>query len=162
MLLNIKCDAITSVHIHLEYDDRTRKDRFLEHGDIVDIDFAQNGLRRSIEGKIIKISCKGPEQKGWYILVDGSDNFINNTARIPIMSILDCEVIKRARDVVHIETVKGEGNIRALRIIDDKLEFTKDGHNWLSVKIDESNIIKPSESDEEEEKENNEETQEPI
>lgn len=145
MLLNIKCDAITSIHIHLEYDDRTRKDRFLEYGDIVDIDFAQNGLRKSIVGKIIKISCRGPEQKGWYIIVDGSDDFANNMLRIPIMSILDCEIIKKARDVVHIETVKGEGNIRALRIIDDKLEFTLDGNNWLPVKINESDIIKDDE-----------------
>lgn len=145
MLMNITCDAVTSVAVHLTFDDGSTKHRLIANGDLVDIEYNGNGLRRHVEGKVLKVSAVGTDTKGWYIIVDASDDFDSNQHRISVMSILDCEIIRKASTLKFVQTPLGAEGVPYLRIIDGRLQYSKDGQKWESIHIDDRDIIKDEE-----------------
>ena len=96
MLMDIKCSAVTSIAVHLEFDDGHKKDRVIALGDLIEVEYNANGLRKKAEGKVINISTIGADPKQWYIILDGSDDFDSNKVRFSPMSILNVDIIRKA------------------------------------------------------------------
>lgn len=141
MLMNINCSAVTSVAVHLKFDDNTCKDRIIAKDDLIEVDFNHNGVRKHVIGKVIKISTATTDPKGWFIIVDGSDDFEANQFRFCPMNILDVEILRRAGENVYIETPRDNTGIYSLRIIKGRLQYSKDGVNWSPVKYDRRDMI---------------------
>lgn len=133
MVMDVKCSAVTSIQVVVTFDDGTKKDRLIAIGDIVDIEYNSNGLRKAIEGKVLKISAVGADPKAWYIIVDGSDQFGSAQAKFSPLQILDIEIIQKADHSTNITSPLGETNIGYLRTVDNVLQWSKDGYIWNSI-----------------------------
>ena len=147
MLMNIKCSAVTSVEVHLEFDDNSTKDQVISKGDLIDVEYNRNGCRTRFQGKVIKISgTSNADPKSWVIIVDGSGDFESDQARFSPMNILDIEVIQKAECIQYIYTPKDITAIVGLREVKGRLQYTKDGIHWNYFTVDQRNInIKPEE-----------------
>lgn len=145
MLMDIKCSTVASVAVHLTFDDNTVKDLTLAAGDLVYIEFNKNGLRRSVEGKIIKVSCVGSDPKGWYIIVDGSENYDSAQCKISVNNILDCEVIYKNSNINCIQTPKDNTGISFLRVVKGKLQYSNNGTEWHNIDMRDKDFIKDEE-----------------
>lgn len=145
MLMDIKCSAVTSIEVKLTFDNDTSKDVVISNGDLVDVTYNANGLRKRIEGKVIKISAVGTDPKSWYIIVDGSDDFASTKAKFAPTSILDIEVIRKADTLNVVQTVVGEGGVPFIRIKNGRLQWSKDGYDWKPIFIFRRDIIEDQE-----------------
>lgn len=145
MLMDIKCSTVTSIEVHLKFDNNTTKDRIVSKGDLIEVEFNQNGLRKRVEGKVLKISAIGADPKSWYIIVDGSDEFDANQAKFSPMNILDLEIIRKADSIRYVETPTDCTGIMGLRAVKGRLQYTLDGFNWNEVRVDKRCIIKDEE-----------------
>ena len=146
MLLDIKCKAISSVRVHLVFDDQSIKDNLVSIGDLIDVTYNGNGLRKHIIGRVSTISTVGCDPKNWYIIVDGSDDFAKNGAKFSPMNILDLEILRKDSQDTTVKTPLGEFNCQYLRVVKGRLEYSKDGgFSWERIKIDDEDIIEPQE-----------------
>lgn len=137
MLMKVNCEPVVSLKLELLFDDGSVKKCLLEEGDLVDIEYNRNGLRKRIEGKVIRICTTGAVRpEDYYIIVDGSEDFVATQARICPMKILDCVVIFKANEGITIQTPKNETGIPFLRISSENvLQYSRDGINWLDVSL---------------------------
>ncbi|MBR6289365.1 MAG: hypothetical protein IKR19_08520 [Acholeplasmatales bacterium] len=145
MLLDIKCDAVTSVHVHLKFDDEKVKDCVVAIGDLVDVLYNANGVRKHIIGRVVKVSAVGSDPTGWYITVDGSDDFEGKFARFSPMSILDIDILRKATSERIVRTPLGDNAAPFLRVVKGRLQYSKDGFNWKPIKYDDRDVIEPQE-----------------
>ena len=145
MLMNIKCSAMTSIKVNLEFDDNSKKERKISIGDLIDVEFNANGLRKRVEGKVLSISAVGSDPKGWYIIVDGSDDFESKKVRFAPTSILDIEILRKADTVDVVQTPLGMEGVPYLRIIKGRLQYSKDGYRWYPIKFNRRDIIEDAE-----------------
>lgn len=145
MLMNIKCSAMTSIKVNLEFDDNSKKERKISIGDLIDVEFNANGLRKRVEGKVLSISAVGTDPKGWYIIVDGSDDFESKKVRFAPTSILDLEILRKADTVDVVQTPLGEEGVPYLRIVKGRLQYSKDGYRWYPIKFNRRDIIEDAE-----------------
>ena len=143
MLMNIKCKPATSLDLELKFDDNSVKKCQISVGDLVYIEYNKNGCRRRVEGKVLKISTNGTDPKQYYIIIDGSEDFESTQVRICPMNILDCEVIAKASHLNGITTPKDGTGIPFLRQVNGLLEFSRDGKEWLRLKLIPDEPIKP-------------------
>lgn len=134
MLMKNECSVISSVKVKLTFDDATEKERILSTGDLIECEYNANGLRKHIIGKIIKISTVGTDPKGWYLVVDGSDDFGSDKARFSPMSILDVDVLRKADSVELVNTPIDDTGVPYLRIKRGYLQISRDGINWWDVR----------------------------
>lgn len=145
MLMDIKCSAVTSIKVDLTFDNHRRKVRVLGVGDLVSVDYNANGLRKHVDGTIINISATTADPNGWYIIVDGSDDFDSNKVRFSPMSILDVEIIRKADQLNIIKTPIGHEGVPYLRIVKGRLQYSKDGFDWHPIRLDSKDIIEDAE-----------------
>lgn len=145
MLLDIKCDAVTSVHVHLRFDDEKVKDCIVALGDLVDVLYNANGLRKHIIGRVVNISAVGSDPHGWYIVVDGSDDFAGKQARFSPMSILDIDILRKADMEQIIRTPLGDNAVPFLRVVKGHLQYSKDGLNWKPIRFSDRDVIEDQE-----------------
>lgn len=145
MLLDIKCDAVTSVHVHLTFDDDRSKDYIIGCGDLIDCCYNANGLRKHVIGRVVKISAVGNDPAGWYITVDGSDDFEGRFARFSPMNILNVDVLRKADMEKVVRTPLGDNAVPYLREVKGRLQYSKDGVNWKTIRIDDRDIIEDQE-----------------
>jgi len=148
MLVDIKCSAVTSVRVKLAFDDQCKKDCLIAIGDLIDCEYNANGLRKHIIGKVLSISAVGPDPKGWYIIVDGSDDFDGVKARFSPMSILDVDILRKADMETFIETPRDDNAVPFLRIVKGRLQWSKDGYTYHPVRIDARDIVEDIEEQE--------------
>jgi hypothetical protein len=141
MLMKIDCSAATSVELHLLFDDNTTKDCVVSKGDLIEVEYNHNGLRKHAEGKVIKISCNGTDTKAWYIIVDNSCDFDSVLSRILVDNILDIDIIKKYYANNYIETPADKTGINGLRIFKGRLQYTIDGFNWYFVNTNNKNSV---------------------
>lgn len=152
MLMSVKCSAVVSVALRLTFDDDTVKNRVIGVGDIVDITYNDGGLKKTVEGKVLKVSCATEKETGWYIIVDGSTNMETNLAKLCPINILDCEIIYKASDIKAVCTPLSEGTIAQIRVNNGQLQYTTDNYNWNDLKLDYSNLLNVPESSTSEDK----------
>lgn len=145
MTMDVKCSAVTSIKVNLVFDDMSTKEAVIGVGDLVDITYNGNGLRRRIEGKVLKVSAVGADPHAWYIIVDGSDDFDSERARFSPMNILDVEIIRKADTLETVQTVLGIESVPYIRIVRGRLQYSKDGYNWRPIFIDRRDVIEPQE-----------------
>ena len=145
MLMNIKCTAVTSIMVNLLFDDKSTKNALIALGDLIEVEYNANGLRKHAQGKVIKISAVGTDPKGWYIIVDGSDDFDSNKVRFSPASILDVEIIRKADTLNVVQTPIGHEGVPFIRIIKGRLQWSRDGVNWHPINIDQRDIIEEAE-----------------
>ena len=145
MLMNINCSAVTSVKVSLTYDDNSVKESIISVGDLVDVVYNANGLRKHACGKVLVVSATGRDPKSWYIIVDSSDDFDSNKARFSPMSILELEVIAYGNNVDVVNTIKGEYAVPYLREVKGNLQWSKDGINWRPIIVRHRDIIEDQE-----------------
>lgn len=141
MTLEVKCSVIQSIKVNLKFEDGMCKERVIGVGDLIDVDFNCNGIRKSIEGRVVKVYVEGSDARRWYIIVDSSDDFDATQYKFSPMNIIDLEIIKKKDATQYIETTNDFTNIRALRIVHGRLQYTQDGHNWWPINIDPDDII---------------------
>lgn len=140
MLMNVKCSAVTSIAVNLTFDGDT-KDAVVGVGDLVSVEYNSNGLRKSVDGKVLKISAVGVDPKGWYIIVDASDSFDGCTARFSPMSILDISIIRKADTINVVQTPIGCGGVPYIRIVKGRLQWSENGFDWNPISVDKRDII---------------------
>lgn len=145
MLMNIRCSAVTSIKVDLAFDDGSTKERVIGLGDLIDVEYNANGLRKRIEGKVVKISAVGTDPKAWCITVDGSDDFDSEKARFAPTSILDVEIIRKADTLNTVQTPIGYTGVPYLRVMKGRLQYSNDGFNWKPIQIDPRDIIEEAE-----------------
>ena len=141
MLMNIKCSMIPSVRIELSFDDGSSKDNLLSVGDLVDVLYNGNGLRKHIVGVVKAINTPGTDPKGWSILIDGSDDFDSDIARFAPTSILDLDIIRKNGTQKVVNTPIDDTGISAIRINKGRLQYSKNNRDWFNIKIDDRDII---------------------
>ena len=141
MLMDIKCSMVPSIKVNLTFDDGRKKDPTLGVGDLIDLLYNSNGLRKHIVGKIIQINTPGNDPKGWSFIVDGSDDFESEIARLSPMSILDVDIIRKAGSVKYVSTPIDDTGVMGIRINRGRLQYTKDGRTWKNIKIDDIDVI---------------------
>lgn len=141
MLMDIRCSMIPSIKVELTFDDGHRKDPTLGIGDLIDLLYNSNGLRKHIIGRIIQINTPGHDPKGWSLIVDGSDDFDSEIARLSPMSILDVDVIRKDGAYRTVATPIDDTGCDAIRIIKGVLQYTKDGKHWRNIKINDVDVI---------------------
>lgn len=145
MLMDIKCSAVTSIAVRLTYDDNSYKDAVIALNDLIDVEYNANGLRKHACGKVVVVSAVGTDPKGWYIIVDSSDDFGSNKARFSPTSILKLEIITKGDSIDYVRTVKGCYGIPYMRIVKGRLQYSMDGCMWKSISIDQKDIIEDQE-----------------
>lgn len=146
MLMDIKCSAVASVAVKLTFDDHTVKDRLISMDDLVDITYNSSGIIKHIIGKVISISVAGSDQRDWYIIVDGSDDFQAVKSRIGVLSILDCEIIFKASTTERVRTPLGDHGMPYIRIMNGVIQYSQDGGmTWRGVKIHDKDVIEDEE-----------------
>ena len=141
MLMDIKCSMVPSIKVNLTFDDGRKKDPTLGVGDLIDLLYNSNGLRKHIIGKIIQINTPGHDPKGWSFIVDGSDDFESEIARLSPMSILDVDVIRKNGSCRHVATPVDDTGCYAIRVNRGVLQYTKDGKRWHNIKINDIDVI---------------------
>lgn len=151
MLLDINCKAISSVKVRLVFDDETVKCNVISIGDLIDVTYNGNGMRKHIIGRVTSISTVGADPHNWYIIVDGSDDFARYGARFSPMDILDLEIIRKSDQEVIVKSPIGMGGIPYIREIKGRLQYSRDGFEWHYIVIDDENIIEDDSTDNAEE-----------
>lgn len=141
MLMNIHCSTVTSIAVHLEFDDKSKKDVVIGLGDFISVDYNHNGCRKHFEGKVININTTNKDPKGWSIILDGSVCFDSDQARICPMNILDIMILRKADSTKYIETTGDINGVVGIRVVKDRLQYSKDGVTWKNIVIDSSNVI---------------------
>lgn len=141
MLMNVKCSAVTSIRVNLTYDNGAVKDAVIGVGDLIDVVYNANGLRKRACGRVLVVSAVSPDPKAWYIIVDGSDDFDSSKARFSPMSILELEVIAKGDNIDTVRTVKGDMAVPYLRIVKGRLQWSKDGCTWYPINVDKEDIL---------------------
>lgn len=141
MLLNINCTEISSIKVDLSFDDGTVKNRLLAIGDLIDVFYNGNGLRKHIIGRISSISTIGVNPREWYIVMDGSDEFASQKARFSPMNILDCEIIRKDGQDESVKTPLGDHGVPFIRILGQRLQYSRDGYEWHYVKTADEDVI---------------------
>lgn len=142
MLLKNECTQVSSILVKLFFDDETLKIRLISIDDLVDITYNANGIRKRILGRVSNISTVGTEPSNWYIIVDGSDDFASERVRFAPNTILDCEVIRKASMDNFVKTPKDSDHASPyIRVNKGRLQYSTDGIEWNSIKINEEDII---------------------
>ena len=141
MLMDIQCSSEPQIEIRLRFDNQKSKKVIVGKGDLVDVDYNKNGVRRRIEGIVTKISTNGTEARGWCIIIDGSGDFSSEIARISPTNILDIDIIRKANDSVGINSPKGKSEIMSLRVKGSRLQYSQNGYDWFPIVIDRENVI---------------------
>lgn len=134
MTLSVDCSVVASIKVVLTYDVGPKKEVILEVGDLVDILYNKNGLRKEITGRVIKISATGTDPNGWWIVVDGSDDFESTQARFSPMNIIDVDIIKKADSEHTVTSPVDYTGIECIRVVNGYLEYSKDGYTWYKIK----------------------------
>ena len=143
MLMSIKAKKIASIEVFLTFDDGTKKDCIIAVGDLVSVVYNANGMRKAIDGKVVKISAVGEDPNGWYIIVDSSDDFDSAKAKFSPMSILDIEIIRKGDTIEEVRTPIGSEAVPYIRIVKGRLQYSVDSKNWRPIHIDKRDVIEP-------------------
>ena len=141
MLMNIKCSAVTSIRVNLTYDNGSVHDAIIAVGDLIDVVYNANGMRKRACGRVLVVSAADVNPKSWYIIVDGSDDFASDKARLCPMNILELEVIAKGDAIDTVRTVKGDMAVPYLRIVKGRLQWSKDGCSWYPINVDREDIL---------------------
>jgi len=141
MLMEVKCAAVPAIEIRLVYDDESVKKAVVSTGDLIDVTWYKDGRNRRIQGKVTKVSANGSDPKGWVILVDGSGDYTSETARIVPSTITDIDIIRKYDTQDAVMSPKGGHNIIGLREYHGRIQYTKNGIDWLYPLVDRRDII---------------------
>ncbi len=141
MLMDIKCSVVNSIKVNLTFDDQSTKVAVIGVGDLVDVVYNANGMRKPIQGKVIKVSAAGTDPRAWYIIVDGSGDFESEQVKFSPMAILDITIIRKADTLDVVRTPIGEYSATYLRVVDSRIQWSKDGETWNPVKVDSRDVI---------------------
>ena len=141
MLLDIKCSVVNSIKVNLTFEDGAPKERVISLYDLIDVTFNQDGVRREVEGRVIKINVEGCDPKRWYIIVDAADDFSSKQYRFSPMNILDLDIISKKDAEKYIVSPPDYTNIAGLRINKGRLQYTQNGVDWYYVRQDSRYII---------------------
>ncbi len=136
MLINIECSIVQSLKVSLTFDNNRTKEREIAVGDLCSFEFVKDGMKRKIEGKVIKIGMSNTANaNSWYIIVDGSLDFSGQQVRFCPNNILDVDVIKRHNDKQYVSTPNDETRVSALRLNNGFLQVSIDGgYSWMTPK----------------------------
>ena len=134
MLMKNECSVIASIRVLLTFDDGHEKERVISTNDLVEVEYNANGLRKHIIGKVVKVSAVGTDPNGWYIIVDGSDDFDSAKARFSPTAILDVDILRKAYTLDSIQTPLDDTGIPYMRIVKGRyLQWSRDGVHWFNL-----------------------------
>lgn len=141
MLLDIKCSVVSSIKVSLTFEDGTKKENIISLYDLIDVTFNQDGIRKEVTGRVVKINVDGCDPKRWYIIVDAADDFSSKQYRFSPMNILDLEIISKHDAEKYITSPADYTNVVAIRVVKGRLQYSQDGITWHSIKQDARDII---------------------
>lgn len=147
MLTSIKCKVEQSIRINFTFDDSPAKNILLNKDDIIDIDYVINGTYQTSTGKITKVYGYGENQSNWYICLDKSEDYGSSVIRIPVMNILDVDIISSFMDHNNVVTENNSATgIKAIRLKDNVIQYTQNGSDWFNIKVHKTDVIEPTEN----------------
>lgn len=134
MLMSIDCSIIQNLKVRLTFDNNQVKEREIAVGDLVYVEFNENGKRRAIEGKVLKIGLSNTTNtNSWYVIVDGSLDFSGERVRFNPNQILDLDIIQKHDSVLYVSTPNDSTRVNAIRIYDGILQVSVDnGYSWIT------------------------------
>lgn len=141
MLLDIKCSVVSSIKVSLTFEDGTKKENIISLYDLIDVTFNQDGIRKEVTGRVVKINVDGCDPKRWYIIVDAADDFSSKQYRFSPMNILDLDIISKHDAEKYITSPADYTNVVALRVVKGRLQYSQDGITWHAIKQDARYII---------------------
>lgn len=139
MLLKVDYSVIESLRVVLTFDDDSVKVREISEGDLIRATYNDNGRRKEIEGKIIKIGINhNPctcSKNSWYVIVDGSMSYCGDRVRFSPANLLDLDIILKHTDVELVGTPSdSDTSISMIRVNDNVLEVSRDhGLHWIPI-----------------------------
>lgn len=141
MLMSIGCEATTSLTVSLTFDDSTTKTRVLGVGDYVTITYNNDGLSKTVTGKISTVYANPYADKvdrsQWYIIVACTE-CSSGIAKINPMQILDVDIIRKAIPLIAVSTIDSDTNrITHIRVNSNGyFEFSQnDGATWKMLNL---------------------------
>lgn len=146
MLLNNTVSIVQNLKIELTFDDNSKKEREIGVGDLIHVEFNDSGMRKSVEGKVLKIGTgiNTVRQESWFIIVDGSLSFSGETFRFNPNKIIDLDIIQKKHDVPYIMTTNDSTRVTNLKVEDGILKVSKDnGYSWFTPNL--NNMIQEEE-----------------
>lgn len=136
MLLSMKYNVINSLVITLRFDDNSVKEAVVAIGDVVNVAYNKNGMRREIEGvvkQIVADTSPCGNQK-WYMYVDASTCGCAALEKILVESILDIDVIRKGAGLLTIHSPGNAMKVTDFRINGNYLQVSPDyGRHWFNV-----------------------------
>lgn len=146
MLLNNSVSIVQNLHIELTFDDNSKKEREIGVGDLIHVEFNENGLRKSVDGKVLKIGTgvNTVRQDGWFVIVDGSLSFAGETFRFNPNKIIDLDIIQKKHDVPYVMTTSDISRVTNIKVEDGILKVSMDnGYSWFTPNL--NNMIQEEE-----------------
>ena len=137
MLLKNNCQIVEQLKVDLYFDDNSEKHLMLGEKDIVRMTYNNNGRRDTILGKITQIrgyrDYHSDNREYSYLVIDGSDIYRGQVAKIRFDYILDCEIVEKFDENLIVKTVTNDKEaINKIKIVDEKLYISQDnGETWV-------------------------------
>ena len=140
MVLKINSEIEQNLVLTIVYDDDSTKTVVVCEGDFVTVAYNRNGSRRVINGTVSTIHANPYNgqlsRKDWYLLITSDDPENISSARIPIMNILDLNVLRQKKGVHPVNTPNNAMRVTDIRIKDNFLQVSSnDGRTWRTVGI---------------------------
>lgn len=134
MLLSNECTIIQSLHLALTFDDGKVKERDVSVGDLCSFEYIKNGLRKKIEGVVVKIiASETISPNTWMIMVDGSLDYAGQIEKFRPNQVVDVDVIRKKTDKQYIGTPNDSTHISEIRFYDGYLQLSLDGgYTWMT------------------------------
>ena len=163
MLLKVSHEIIKSVNIGLVYDDNTTKKVLIQNGDVVEINYVYNGIKKEVTGTVKRIftenehaghighvaSCNSCKNEGCYLYIDASTTNNADLVKIDVDCIFDINVIQKVDNSDCVKSPVGCTQVTSVRVVGDEFQISLDyGTTWLTV----GTVIIPEISVDEEDK----------
>lgn len=137
MLMSTNLNVTQNLKVDLAFDNGQTKSREISVGDLIRVTFNDRGLRKEIEGEVLKIYADpAKDMSSWYMIVDGSLSFCGQRVQIKPMQILDLDIIQKKNQVFYISSPNDSSHISAIRLMDGVLQVSiDDGYSWITPNV---------------------------
>lgn len=150
MLVKVSHEIINSVNIGFVFDDNSVKKVLVHIGDVVEINYLRNGMKKEVTGTVKRIftenghaghighvaSCGNCINEGCYLYIDASTTNNADLEKIDVDCMYDLNIIQKADNSDCIKSPIGCNQVTSFRIVGNELQVSVDyGTSWMKVGI---------------------------
>ena len=148
MLVKVSHEIINSVNIGFVFDDNSVKKVLVQVGDVVEINYIRNGMKKEVTGTVKRIftenghaghighvaSCGNCTNEGCYLYIDASTTNNADLEKIDVDCMYDLNIIQKADNSDCIKSPVGCTQVTSFRIVGNELQVSTDyGTTWMKV-----------------------------